>query len=51
MKRRNFLNTIFSAAAGMGLSSCVANVVSNERKKSILQNGTFSVDKEVLMII
>ncbi len=44
MKRRNFINTIFSAAAGMGLGSCAADVMSNDRNKSILQNGSFSVD-------
>ncbi len=44
MKCRNFLNTMFSAAAGIGLSSCIADVGSKEGKKSILQNGSFSVD-------
>lgn len=44
MERRNFLNTIISASLGLGLTQCKPSASNREEKKSILQNGAFSVD-------
>ncbi len=44
MKRRNFLNTLGAAGAGIGLGSCTTGIPDKNSQQSLLQSGSFSVD-------
>jgi UDP-2,3-diacylglucosamine pyrophosphatase LpxH len=44
MERRNFLNMIISASAGIGLSQYSSAAIPERYERKILRNGTFSID-------